>query len=112
MRISTSMIYQKGLMAIQQQTADMLKTQQQVATGRRVLTPADDPIAAARALELNQSRAVTQQFGLNLGYADDNLKLLENKLTGIGDILQYSRERAVQAGNGAYSADDVRYIAT
>lgn len=112
MRISTSMIYQKGLTAIQQQTADLLKTQQQVSTGRRILTPADDPIASARALELNQSKAVTQQFAVNLGYADDNLKLLENKLVGVGDILQYSRERAVQAGSGAMSAEDLRYIAT
>ena len=112
MRISTSMIYQKGLQSIQQQTADMVRTQQQVSTGRRILTPADDPIAAARALELGQSKAVNTQFGLNLGYADDNLKLLESKLVGVGDILQYTRERAVQAGNGAMSDEDLRYIAT
>lgn len=112
MRVSTSMIYEKGTTVIQQQTAGLLKTQQQASTGRRILTPADDPIASARALELGQSKAVNQQFAFNIGYADDNLKLFENKLVGVGDILQYTRERAVQAGNGTLTPVDLGYIAS
>jgi flagellar hook-associated protein 3 FlgL len=105
------MIHEKGTTVIQQQTAALLKTQQQASTGRRVLTPADDPIASARALELGQSRAVNQQFAFNIGYADDNLKLFENKLAGVADVLQYTRERAVQAGNGTLTRVDLGYIA-
>lgn len=112
MRISTNMIYGKGVAALQNQTAELLKTQQQVSTGRRILTPADDPIASARVLELGQSRSVNQQFARNIEYADDNLKILEGKLIGVGDILQYSRERAVQAGNGTMTATDLGYLAT
>lgn len=112
MRISTNMIYDKGTAAIQQQMSDLLHTGQQVSTGRRVLTPADDPIAAARALDLTQSRGINTQFTTNQTYADDNLKLIEGKLTGVGDILQYARERAVQAGNGSLSGEDLAYIAT
>lgn len=112
MRISTNMIYGKGVATLQNQTAELLKTQQQVSTGRRILTPADDPIASARSLELGQSKAVNLQFGRNIAYADDNLKLLEGKLVGVGDVLQYSRERAVQAGNGTMTATDLGYLAT
>ncbi|MFN3985974.1 MAG: flagellar hook-associated protein FlgL [Rhodocyclaceae bacterium] len=112
MRISTNMIYEKGVFALQRQTADLLYTQQQVSTGRRILTPSDDPIASARVLELGQSKAVNTQFGKNIAYADDNLRLLEGKLVGVGDVLQYSRERAVQAGNGVMTGEDLRYIAT
>lgn len=111
MRISTNMIYDRGTAAIQQQMTNLLHTGQQLATGRRVLTPADDPIAAARALELTQTRGINTQFTANQNYADDNLKLLEGKLTGVGDILQYARERAVQAGNGSLSGEDLGYIA-
>lgn len=112
MRFSTSMIYDKGVNSIQQQWSGLLHTQQQVATGRRVLTPADDPIASARALELGQSKGVNNQFQANIGYADDAMKLFESKLSSVGDILHYSRERAVQAGNGALSAEDLRYISS
>lgn len=112
MRVSTNMIYQQGVGSLQQQTSSLLKIQQQLATGRRVLTPSDDPIASARTLELRQSQAVNQQFAQNMGYANDNLGLLENGLTGIGDILQYTREKAVQAGNGSMNAEDLRLMAT
>lgn len=112
MRISTNMIYDRGVGSIQQQWSNILQTQQQVATGRRVLTPADDPISSARALEISQSQNVNGQFQTNIGYADDRLKLLEGKLTGVTDTLQYIREKVVAAGNGAYSDEDLRYTAT
>lgn len=112
MRISTNMIFARGVAAMQQQSAQLLHTQQQVATGRRILTPADDPIAAARALEVGQSKAVNTQFTTNQGTAQDNLNLLENRLTGVGEIFQFARERAVQAGNAALSPQDLQFIAT
>ena len=112
MRVSTSMIYDKGVGSIQQQWKNILQTQQQVSTGRRVLTPADDPIASARALEVGQTKAVNTQFSVNIGYADDAMKLLESRLQSAGDVLHYVRERAVQAGNGALDAKDLGYMAT
>ncbi len=112
MRVSTNMIYDRGVATIQRQTADLLKTQQQVASGRRILTPADDPIGAARALEITQSKAINTQFTTNQGYAGDNLKLLENRLTGVGEVLQYVRERTIQAGNAALSQNELNFIAT
>ena len=112
MRVSTSMIYDKGLVQMQNQTAALLKTQQQLATGRRILTPSDDPIAAARALEVGQSREVNQQFMTNQSNAYDRLGVVESRLTGVGDILQYVRERVVQAGNAAYGSKEREAITT
>ncbi|ENO89531.1 flagellar hook-associated protein FlgL [Thauera linaloolentis] len=113
MRISTNMIYDRSVSSIQQQWSGLLHTAQQVSTGRRVLTPADDPIASARALEIGQTQAVNKQFGENIGYADDALKLLESRLEGAGEILQYVRTRAVQAGNGdsTMKPEDLRSLA-
>lgn len=86
MRISTSMIFDAGRNAIQRQSSEMLHTQQQIATGRRILTPSDDPIAAARALEVTQSQRANEQFQTNIGYAQDALGTLESDLGSIGDI--------------------------
>ena len=52
MRISTSMIFQQGAAKISDLQTNLVKTQQQLSTGRRILTPADDPVAAARALDV------------------------------------------------------------
>lgn len=112
MRISTSMVYDRGLGGMQQQWSGLLQTQQQLATGRRVLTPADDPVASARAIEVGQSRSVNERFLVNIGAADDAMALMEGHLQGAGDILHYVRERAVQAGNATLSAVDLKDMAT
>ena len=112
MRISTNMIYDHGVSTIQQLWASLLHTQQEVATGRRVLVPADDPIAASRALDVTQSRSVNTQFQTNQDYSGDNLKLLENKLMGIGDILQYVRTSAESAGNPVLTQKELDFIVT
>ncbi len=57
MRISTSMIYNVNVANINRQQSAVLHTKQQLSTGRRVVSPSDDPVAAARALEVSQSIA-------------------------------------------------------
>ncbi len=111
MRVTTNMIYNKGLASIQDQTAKLLHTQQQASTGRRILRPSDDPIASARALEVNNAKSVNTQFATNRGYAGDNLKLLESRLVGVGDVMHYVRTRAVQAGDGTLKSEDLNSIA-
>ena len=110
MRVSTNMIYDKGVGTIQQLWSSLLHAQQEVATGRRVLTPADDPIAASRALDVNKARVINAQHKLNLDTATDNLRLLENKLAGMGEILQYMREGAVGAGNGILTQKELDFF--
>ncbi|MDR1229580.1 MAG: flagellar hook-associated protein FlgL [Azoarcus sp.] len=111
MRVSTNMIYDRGVSSIQSLWSSALHASQEVSTGRRVLTPADDPIAAARALDVSQSRSVNIQFQTNQNYSNDQLKLLENRLAGIGDILQYVRQSAVSAGDAVLNQEELNFIA-
>ncbi|MDR2209172.1 MAG: flagellar hook-associated protein FlgL [Azoarcus sp.] len=110
MRVSTNMIYDRGIGTIQQLWSSLLHAQQEIATGRRILTPADDPVAASRALDVNKSRVINAQYKTNLGTSTDNLRLLENKLMGVGDILQYMREGAVGAGNGILTQKELDFF--
>lgn len=111
MRVTSSMIFDTGLQQMQKQNKQLLDTYTQVVTGRRVLQPSDDPVAAARALEIGQSRSVNELHVANQGYANDALKLVDSKLGAANDIVTYVRTRAVEAGNGSYSAQDRKYIA-
>ena len=108
MRISSNMLYNQNYQANNNTWTALLHTQNQLSTGKRVLTPADDPIAAARALELEQSKSVNNQFSTNIGYATDRLGLMENKLTGVTDILHYMRTKAVQAGDDALGEKELK----
>ena len=111
MRISTSMLFQTGVSTIQKQTEKLLQTQQQVATGRRIVAPSDDPIASARALEVTQARNLNTAWQTNQGYATDSLGLLENKLAAVEEIYIHTRTRALEAGNGSYSDSELASIA-
>lgn len=112
MRISTTMLYEQGVSGINQQFAELFKIQQQMATGRRVLTPSDDPIAAARALDVGQASSVNEQFMTNSANASDALELQEAVLTRVTEMLQDVRVLAVNAGNPVLSRADLDSLAS
>jgi flagellar hook-associated protein 3 FlgL len=103
MRISTNMIFDSGVARISDLQASTLKTQQQISTGHRVLTPADDPIAAARALEVTQSQSINTQLTTNRKNANDSLSLEESVLQNVTGLYQDVKTLVVNAGNGTVS---------
>jgi len=111
MRISTSWIFQQGVNAMLDQQTSLAKTQQQLATGQRILNPSDDPSASTRVLELDQLIDTTKQYQRNSNYAETRLKLEETVLSDVGDVLQRIRELAVRANNDTLSAGDRNAIA-
>lgn len=106
MRVSTSMIFTSGKQGIQDRQFDLYKTQNQLSTGRRVLTPADDPIAASEALKVSQSQGVTAQMLDNQNTALSSLSFLEGTLDSLNNELDVIFARASDAGNTTYSASD------
>lgn len=112
MRLSTLQSYNKGLDSILNNQREVNKTQQQVSTGLRVLTPSDDPIAATKILQLQQDQALRDQFGKNMTGAEGRLKLEETQLASITDNLISIRELTIQAGDGAYSLTDRQAISS
>lgn len=111
MRLSTSQIYDSSTRGMQRNQFDLFKLQNQLSTGRKVLTPEDDPIAAAQALVLTQSKEVSGQYLSNQDDARGKLGIVEGQLSSLGDLLQNVRERLVQAGNTTLSNSDRSYIA-
>lgn len=111
MRISTLQAFNNGVTGIQRNYANATRTQEQISTGNRILTPADDPVASVRLLQLEQQQNVLSQYNSNLTAAKNSLTQEEVSLNSVNTILQRVRELAVQAGNGALSAEDRKSIA-
>ena len=87
MRISTQMIHDGGLNAIQRQQSELFKLQQQIGSGRRILTPSDDPVASSRAVVVSQAQATAQQHARNTGAAKDYLSAIESAVAELGAIV-------------------------
>jgi len=111
MRISTAQIYKNGLTAMQARQTDLSRTQQQLATGKRLLTPADDPAASAHALKLHERIASIEQYARNAEQAATRLGQEEAVLVSIGDSLNRVRELAVQGANGTQTPESRQAIA-
>lgn len=111
MRISTSLTFEFGTEAITRQQSEMLKTQQQLATGRRMVSASDDPVAAARSVELSSTIARNDRYIAGQTDARNSLALTEGTLGSVSDTLQDVRMLLVQAGNAAFSDSDRAYLA-
>ncbi|HJV88490.1 MAG TPA: flagellar hook-associated protein FlgL [Noviherbaspirillum sp.] len=112
MRISTSTIFDKGTARMGELQTSLANTQQQVSTGRRILTPADDPVASARALDVTNSQAINSQYAVNRRNAKDSLSATEGALQNVTSLLQDVKVRIVEAGGGALDDTQRGYIAT
>lgn len=87
------------------------ESQRQVSTGKRVLTPSDDPVGIAIALGLRRDQGATEAWGRNI---DDSLTWLNTTDRALGqalEVVQRARELAVQGGNGTLSTDARALIA-
>lgn len=112
MRLSSNTIYEVGTKMMLQQQEALIKTQQQLSTGKRIVTPSDDPIAAAQALNITQAASLNEQYSVNRKSASSSLMLEENVLKEITSVLQDVHQTTVSAGNASYSDADRKARAT
>jgi flagellar hook-associated protein 3 FlgL len=99
MRIATTTIYKQGAAELQRHSSVQAKLQNQLSTGRRVLTPADDPISSAKALDVTQAKELNEQYAVNSKTADSAMRLSESTMQQVTDLLHDIYSLAVSAGN-------------
>ncbi len=112
MRVSTAQIFNNGTQGIGKNQSSLYRLQQQLSSGRRVMTPSDDPIAASRAVVLSQSQSFNKQSIRNQQDADSKLSEVDSQLDYLGKRLISVRDNLVQAGNTHLTAEQKSYIAT
>jgi flagellar hook-associated protein 3 FlgL len=112
MRISTQTLFETGAARLGELQSGLARTQQQISTGRRMLSPSDDPVAAARALEVSQSQSLNTQHGLNRQHAKSALASVEGSLSSVTALLQDVKTTVIAAGNGSLSDTERGFMAT
>lgn len=112
MRISTNMLYQLSNNDLTSMQGSLVKLQQQIDAQQRVLTPSDDAVAAARALDVAQSQSMNAQFQKNRNNADASLSQVNNTLESVTAMLTKIKSNVIAAGNSAYSNAERANMAT
>lgn len=106
MQIGTSYQYDRAIGYMTDLSSQTARLQSQIATGKRVLTPSDDPLASARIARLDQSTADTTQYSTNVKLAQTLLSQSDSALGSVSTSLQRAKELAVQAANGTLNDSD------
>lgn len=112
MRISTVTMYEQSMNSLNRQQGDFLKVGQQIATGRRVVNPSDDPQASSRALAVSQSKAVTEQYADSRISARNSLSQVESVLNSVSDAIASAKTLLVQGASDTLSDADRQSVAS
>ncbi|MFP3342537.1 flagellar hook-associated protein FlgL [Halomonas sp. SIMBA_159] len=112
MRVSSVTMYEQSTASINRQQNDFLKVSQQIASGRRVVNPSDDPQAASRAVGVDQSKAITQQYEDSRVSARNSLAQTESILNSISDAVTSAKTLLIQASSDTLSDVDRESIAS
>jgi len=104
MRIATITFQQNATSQMNNLQADLARTQNDLATGTRLHSAADDPAAMSQVNALNTQMSASNQYVTNGNYASSTLQLEEQAMSDATNTLQGARDLAVQANNPALSA--------
>lgn len=106
MRITNRYMANGVLNSIQHNLGGLARSQEQIATSKRLLRPSDDPNVMSQFMAIKATLSYNQQYDRNL---DDGLSYLDMNdaaMGTLGDVLSKANEYAIQAANDTYSPED------
>lgn len=97
MRVSTAYYYETSTMALMDKQSALHKTQQQLDTGRRIVTPSDDPIGATHAIQTSQAVSESATKLNNISVAKGYVEAENNLLGAVREIINNARTVAANS---------------
>ncbi|MFK3970474.1 flagellar hook-associated protein 3 [Pseudomonas sp. NPDC087358] len=106
MRISTAQFYETSASNYSRTYANVVKTGDEVASQVKLNTAGDDPVGAARVLQLQQMGTMLNQYSSNISTVSTGVTNTETALTAITSAIQRAQELTLGAGNGTFTDKD------
>ncbi|KAF0812525.1 Flagellar hook-associated protein 3 [Andreprevotia sp. IGB-42] len=106
MRVATVTIYNSGTIGMSNLQSMQTRLQNQLSSGRKLLSPSDDPIASSRALKVTETNALVTQYSTNSTSADSALRVSESTMNQLTTLIQNVQQLAINAGNPTQIATD------
>ncbi|SNX53128.1 flagellar hook-associated protein FlgL [Thermoanaerobacterium sp. RBIITD] len=111
MRVTNNMLIMNFMNDYNNNLERMQKDQDMLASGKRINKPSDDPVAVANSLRIRTDMSRNDAYTKNVDDAKSWLDLTDSSLGQIGDLLQRTRDLAVQGSNGTLTQTDMQNIA-
>lgn len=112
MRVSTNMMYQRGVRSLQNANERLDTANQQLTTGYKFSSAGDDPVGMSQSQSLSTKIALYNQYNNNGGLLNNSLSLEETSLNSVQTSLSRAYTLMQQANSGALSSTDRASVAT
>ena len=110
MRITNNMLINNMMQSLSGNLTRTQKYYNQLATGKKISLPSDDPIVAAKALKLRTDVSEIAQYKSNTDDATAWMDITEATMGQMTDIVHRMKEITNQAANGTNTPDDLQKI--
>ncbi|OQP01863.1 flagellar hook-associated protein FlgL [Geobacillus sp. 44B] len=111
MRVTQGMLAENMLRNLSASYARLGKYQDQLATGKKINRPSDDPVVAMKGMAYRTNLTEVEQFKRNFSEAHNWIENSDAALDEATQVLQRIRELVVQASNDTYEASQRESIA-
>lgn len=111
MRITNSQITAMMHNSMNASSAELGKLMQQMATGKRMLLPSDDPVASVRVLRVQREEASLAQYAKNIANVSGSLSTQEANLQSTSNAMLNARDLLLWAANGSNASEDLAAMA-
>lgn len=109
-RISTGMMFSQSVSLMLGKQSKINHLEQQIATGSKIVSAKDDPVAAGTAVGLDRVVAGLEQLGKNANNAQNRLGLQENALAQANELMTRAVELTIQANTPVPGNTDLKAI--
>jgi flagellar hook-associated protein 3 FlgL len=110
MRITVKELNRNMLDEINKRYSDLANLQEQLATGKRLRRPSDDPIDVANDLQLKTRQKELLQHKSNIEDSISYMSITETAMQSTNTLIQRVRELTIEASSDTQSADERKYI--
>lgn len=110
MRITNNMLINNMMLSLSNNLNRTQKYQSQLATGKKITIPSDDPIVASKALKLRTDVSEIQQYKRNTDDATAWMEITEATMNQMTEVIHRLKELTNQAANGTNTDEDLLKI--
>jgi flagellar hook-associated protein 3 FlgL len=108
MRIASTQFHATLNRSLELNQTAVSRLTQQMASGKSVMVPSDDPVTSVRLSRLTREEAIISQYRENIGAVKIRLSKNETYLTGMVDDLTAANDLLVWAADGSNTPDDLK----
>ncbi len=111
MRATQTTTYRSLSFFLDRTSTRMADLQKQIATGKRMVRPSDDPTAISPLMAANTQIKNAERYTKTINAGLDRINNSEGHMDTINNVMVRMREIAIAAGNGGYTNTDLRTFA-